>query len=122
MAGNTATLRLGADNQIPSTINAVTTSNIHVASTGTLDLAVNDLLVNLLTLEAGPLGGSQVTIGAGGTLTLTNNLTVHSFGGGGAAGCGFGHSFGCGRGGQGGTTCRDSRDGRGCRGASVAKC
>src|SRR5262249_55203515 len=81
VAGDSATLRFGADNQIANTNN-----NIQVASNGTLDLAGNDQIIGNLTLEVGPLGGGAGNVGARGTLTLTGNLTVQSVGGGGATG------------------------------------
>ena len=72
-----ATLRLGADNQISSG------STVWVNSNGTFDLnGESQWLTGALNLEIGPLGGGDVIIGSGGTLCVNSDTRVWSFGGG----------------------------------------
>ena len=79
--GNSATLRFGADNQIPGTNN-----NVTVASTGLLDLANNDQIFQNTLLTVGANGAADINIGAGGTFTSNGDITVHTLGGGHATG------------------------------------
>ena len=79
--GTTATLRLGADNQMLTQ----GTINFLVAGNGTLDLNGHDQIINNLTLEVTPVGGAAVNIG-GGTFTVAGDITVQSLGGGNSTG------------------------------------
>ena len=84
VSGNTATLRLGADNQIANTSN-----NVTIASNGTLDLNGNDQVLTNVNLIVGPLGGATLNIGSGGTLATvgtTSSFVVHALGSS-SAGC-----------------------------------
>ncbi|HND56463.1 MAG TPA: autotransporter-associated beta strand repeat-containing protein, partial [Pirellulaceae bacterium] len=67
-----ATLRFGAANQLPAA------TNLLVASNGTVDLNGQSQIVSGLILTSGTLGGAQVSIGAGGTLTNTGGLALQS--------------------------------------------